>query len=213
MLSSKANQQELDAESQRPLLSSSTPTSNTAPSSSSSSSYSLDPTDPSLTTHAHPISSSSPHSCAAPSSSSFSDSLSLKELSNSTSTSSVNRPEAGTESPRSSNLSRFALSSSTEHVCVDSQLFSSVDHNENSVEDARQWSELNVFTGVSGGRKGGDSIFRNLKRPRRIVRNMLIFGFRGTENFLVYLWIFKDLAWTQTWVRIYRKKNHLFRML
>lgn len=46
---------------------------------------------------------------------------------------------------------------------------------------------------------GGGGIFKNLKRPRRVVRNLLIFGFRGTENFLVYLWIIKDLAWTQTW--------------
>lgn len=61
-----------------------------------------------------------------------------------------------------------------------------------------QWPEVTLFAS-SSKLAAGAGIFKRSRGTRRVVRNLLIFGFRGTENFLVYLWIFKDLAWTQTW--------------
>jgi hypothetical protein len=60
----------------------------------------------------------------------------------------------------------------------------------------QSWPEVRVLSSVNSS---GVQVYKSAKRPKRVVRNMLIFGLRGAENFLVYLWIIKDLAWTQTW--------------
>jgi hypothetical protein len=56
--------------------------------------------------------------------------------------------------------------------------------------------EIRVLSSIDNS---GLQVYKSAKRSRRVVRSLLIFGLRGFENFLVYLWIIKDLAWTQTW--------------
>lgn len=60
---------------------------------------------------------------------------------------------------------------------------------------SQPWPEVRI---LAMGSESDHPVFKNLKQ-RRLVRNLLDFGMRGTANFVIYLWIIKDMSWTQSW--------------